>query len=177
MALLELLRLGHPVLRSQADRIADTDIRSEELQQLIDDMVETMTQAEGVGLAAPQVGQVRQVFVFRAPNDEVRVAINPLMTAEGGELVDDWEGCLSIPGLRGLVPRYPAVRLQALDRDGEAFDEVFEGFSARIVQHENDHLNGVLFLDRMRNLRSLCFTEEWEQLLSDMGLPHPAAVG
>ncbi|MEM7048458.1 MAG: peptide deformylase [Acidobacteriota bacterium] len=177
MALLELLRLGHPALRTAAEPVSQEQIDTPAVQELLDHMIETMHDADGVGLAAPQIGDLRQIFVFQPDQGEARAVINPLLTLEPGELVYDWEGCLSIPGLRGLVPRHPAVRLQGFDRAGEALDETFEGFEARILQHENDHLNGIVFLDRMRDLRSLCFTEEWEQLLQDMGLGEPAAVG
>jgi len=96
----------------------------------------------------------------------LHVVINPMLTPQAGELVYDWEGCLSIPDLRGLVPRHPAVRVRGLDRLGRALDYVAEGFEARIVQHEYDHLNGVVFLDRMRDLKGLAFRDEWERYMA-----------
>lgn len=96
----------------------------------------------------------------------LRVVVDPMLTPQAGELVYDWEGCLSIPDLRGLVPRHPAVRVRGLDRDGEPLDYVAQGFEARIIQHEHDHLNGVVFLDRMRDLRALAFREEWERYMA-----------
>ncbi len=96
----------------------------------------------------------------------LHVVVNPMLTPQAGELVYDWEGCLSIPDLRGLVPRHPAVRVRGLDRQGRPLDYVAHGFEARIVQHEFDHLNGVVFLDRMRDLRALAFREEWERYMA-----------
>jgi peptide deformylase len=149
------------------DEIADP-----ELQALIDDMVETMIDAHGVGLAAPQVGVELQLFVYRAPGPPeipLHVVINPMLTPQAGEMIYDWEGCLSIPDLRGLVPRHPVVRIQGLDREGSPLDYLASGFEARIVQHENDHLNGVVFLDRMRDLRSLTYAEELDRMLVGKG--------
>ena len=140
------------------------------MQSLIDDMVETMHAAHGVGLAAPQVGVELQLFVYQAagpPEIPLHVVINPMIRPQAGELVYDWEGCLSIPDLRGLVPRHPAVRVQGLDRDGQPLDDLVSGLEARIVQHEFDHLNGVVFLDRMRDLHSLAFVAEWERYMVD----------
>jgi peptide deformylase len=129
-----------------------------------------MAAAHGVGLAAPQLGVELQLFVYGVddPHSGIprRVLVNPLVAPEPGELVDDWEGCLSIPGLRGLVPRHPALRVRALDRAGEPLDFRAEGLEARIVQHEYDHLNGVVFLDRMRDLQSLAYEEELESSLA-----------
>ncbi|HEX6904505.1 MAG TPA: peptide deformylase [Thermoanaerobaculia bacterium] len=163
-----IVRLGHPALRTPARPIPPALITEPDFQALIDDMVETMHDARGVGLAAPQIGEDIQLFVYQAagpPEIPLHVIINPLITPQARELVYDWEGCLSIPDLRGLVPRHPAVRVQALDREGRPLDYSAHGFEARIVQHEYDHLNGVVFLDRMRDLRSLAFFEEWEDYL------------
>ncbi|HVR95478.1 MAG TPA: peptide deformylase [Thermoanaerobaculia bacterium] len=168
-----IVRLGHPSLRTPAKPVPLPRIGRAEIQQLIDEMIETMRAAPGVGLAAPQLGVELQVFVYesagnpdRGPEIPLRVVINPMITPHSGELVYDWEGCLSIPDLRGLVPRHPAVRVRALDREGQPLDYVAHGFEARIVQHEFDHLNGVVFLDRMRDLHSLAYLEEWEQYVN-----------
>ncbi len=171
MAILDILRLGHPSLREPARPVDAGELAAPEMQSLIDDMIETMRAAPGVGLAAPQVGRDLQLFVWEVEAAEpgapatARAIANPMIEPESGELIYDWEGCLSIPELRGLVPRHPAIRLHGLDRDGTPIDAIVEGFEARIVQHENDHLNGVVFLDRMRDLRSLAFREEWERYL------------
>lgn len=174
MAVLPIVRLGHPALRTPAEAVAPARLVERPFQRLIDDMVETMRAAEGVGLAAPQVGFGVQLFVYEAEDPEVpgrgiplRVVVDPMIDPEPGELVYDWEGCLSIPDLRGLVPRHPAVRVRGLDREGRPLDFVAEGFEARIVQHEFDHLNGVVFLDRMRDLHSLAYYDEWEQFLAE----------
>jgi len=163
-----IVRLGHPALRTPAQPLGPSRIAEPEIQSLIDDMVETMHEAHGVGLAAPQVGEGVQLFVYQAagpPEIPLHVVINPMITPQVRELVYDWEGCLSIPDLRGLVPRHPAVRVQGLDREGRQLDYLVSGFEARVVQHEFDHLNGVIFLDRMRDLRSLAYFEEWEAYL------------
>jgi len=163
-----IVRLGHPALRTPAQPLPPAQIGDGEIQALIDDMVESMREAHGVGLAAPQLGAAVQVFVYQAagpPEIPLHVVINPMITPQVRELVYDWEGCLSIPDLRGLVPRHPKVRVQGLDREGQPLDYVVSGFEARIVQHEFDHLNGVVFLDRMRDLKSLAYFDEWEEYL------------
>lgn len=173
MAVRNIKLIGDAVLRTEARKVKRFDGR---LHRLIDDMIETMRAAEGVGLAAPQVGFGLQLFVYEALDAEepargipLRTVINPMVEPLPGELVYDWEGCLSIPDLRGLVPRHPAVRVRGLDRAGGALDYVARGFEARIVQHEFDHLNGVVFLDRMRDLQSLAFYDEWERFLAESG--------
>ena len=174
-----IVRLGHPALRTPAQPVDSGRISG--LQGLIDEMLETMLEAGGVGLAAPQLGIELQLFVYavvdpdaepQAEADdeqrpELKVLINPTLDPRPGELVYDWEGCLSIPDLRGLVPRHQAVRIHALDGAGQPLDYLATGYEARIVQHEYDHLNGVIFLDRMRDLRSLAFGAEWEEFLTE----------
>lgn len=168
--------MGDPGLRTAAEPLSAERLRDAELQRFVDDMIDTMRDADGVGLAAPQVAEVIQLFVYEATDAEdpaagipLRVVVNPMVEPLPGELVYDWEGCLSIPDLRGLVPRYPAVRVRGLDRLGAPLDFVAEGYEARIVQHEFDHLNGVLFVDRMRDLKSLSFYDEWEEHLRGAG--------
>jgi len=174
MALLDIVRLGHPALRTEAASVPAEMLGGAELESLVADLAETMRAAEGVGLAAPQVGIGWQLFVYEAldPDDPassipLRAIVNPMIEPEAGELVYDWEGCLSIPDLRGLVPRHPQVRVRGFDPAGRELDYVASGLEARIVQHEFDHLNGVVFLDRMRDLRSLAFYREWERFLFD----------
>lgn len=168
-----IIRLGHPALRTPADAVDLETLRDPSTQRLIDDMFETMDEADGVGLAAPQLGLGLQLFVYFAVDsenpdaeNEPKVLINPGVAPESGELVYDWEGCLSIPDLRGLVPRHLAVRVDAFNRDGEPISFRAEGYEARIVQHEFDHLNGIVFLDRMRDMRSLCFSAEWDEFMT-----------
>lgn len=168
MPLRPIVRLGHPALRAPARPVELVRVAGPEVQSLIGDMIETMADAHGVGLAAPQVGEDLQVFVYQAagpPEIPLHVVINPMITPLSRELVYDWEGCLSIPDLRGLVPRHPSVRVQGLDREGRPLAYVASDFEARIVQHEFDHLNGVVFLDRMRDLHSLAYLEEWERYM------------
>lgn len=182
MAILPIVRLGHPALRTPATPLPLERLREPEAQKLIDDMVETMRDADGVGLAAPQLALPWQLFVYEAVDPErpdegipLRVVVDPMILPEGHELVYDWEGCLSIPDLRGLVPRHSAVRVRGFDRAGRPLDYLAEGFEARIVQHEFDHLNGVVFLDRMRDLQSLAFYDEWEEYLAETGAAARAA--
>ena len=161
-----IVRLGHPALRAVAAALTPADLASPETQQLVDDMVDTMHEAHGVGLAAPQVGTEAQLFVYESAGHDIplHVVVNPMITSHERELVYDWEGCLSIPDLRGMVPRHPAVRVQGLDRHGQPLDYLCRGFEARIVQHEFDHLNGVVFLDRMRDFKTLGYIDEWGRL-------------
>ena len=174
MSVRPIVRLGHPALRTPAVAVEKDQIADPAFQTLIDDMLETMLDAGGVGLAAPQLGLPHQLFVYLVVDPEKdpseadrRVLVNPMLEPVAGELVYDWEGCLSIPDLRGLVPRHPAVRVHALDRGGRAVHFVAESYEGRIVQHEFDHLNGVTFLDRMRDLRSLAYGSEWEEFMVD----------
>lgn len=185
MATLEIVRLGHPALRTPAQAVPPKEITSPENQRAIDDLVETMRAAESIGLSAPQVGIGLQLFVYEVTEDSelpgdavpLKVVINPMIVAQPGRLVYDWEGCTSIPDLRGLVPRHPSVRVRGLDRDGSSVDYVASGVEARIVQHEYDHLNGMLFVDRMRDLRSLAFSAEWDRYLTaDDGVEFAAVV-
>lgn len=164
-----IVRLGHPALRAVAGALSPEGLASSETQQLIDDMVDTMREAHGVGLAAPQVGAEVQLFVYESSGHDIpmHVVVNPMITPHERELVYDWEGCLSIPDLRGMVPRHPAVRVQGLDRAGKPLDYVCRGFEARIVQHEFDHLNGVVFLDRMRDFKTLGYLEEWGRRMGE----------
>ncbi len=162
MPVLPIVRLGHPALRAVSKALSPASLASPETQQLVEDMIETMREAHGVGLAASQVGVEVQVFVYESSGHDIplRVVVNPMITPHERELVYDWEGCLSIPDLRGMVPRHPAVRVQGLVH-GQQLDYLCRGFEARIVQHEFDHLNGVVFVDRMRDFKTLGYIEEW----------------
>jgi peptide deformylase len=166
-----IVRLGDPVLRTEARAVEPARLGSAELSLLIADLFATMRAADGVGLAAPQVGEPDQVFVYEIPGEEdgetvSRVVVNPAVESLAGELVEDWEGCLSIPELRGLVPRHPVVRVRGFDQRGAAVDFVASGFEARVIQHEYDHLHGVVFLDRMRDFHSLGYGAELAALES-----------
>jgi len=169
--ILKVARIGHPVIRAVARALPPESVRSAEVQRLIDDMVETMHEYDGVGVAAPQVHISSRVAVLEvaASDDRARAAVpltvivNPKLTPVGDERVPGWEGCLSVPDLRGIVSRYRRVRLQALDREGQPIDLEAEGFFARVLQHECDHLDGKVYLDRMEGLRSLSFLREFQR--------------
>ena len=144
-------------------------IASPAFQKLVDDMIETMEEYHGVGLAAPQVHEDVRLFVASLDMErgeeptEPMALINPEISPIGNEVVSDWEGCLSIPDIRGKVPRYREIKVKALDRNGEKIELRAVGFSARIIQHETDHLDGILFFDRMRSFETLTFLDEYSR--------------
>lgn len=161
-----ILRMGDPRLLELARPVEQFD--TPQLHQLIADMFETMTDAHGAGLAAPQIGVSERVVIFgfatnqRYPEAEPvpeTVLINPVITPIGDEMVDGWEGCLSVPGMRGLVPRYRALRYSGFDQFGGRVERVADGFHARVVQHECDHLDGILYPMRVEDLRAFGFTD------------------
>jgi peptide deformylase len=176
VAILKVARLGHPVLRRVAEPVPRSEISRPDTQRLIDDMVETMHEYIGVGLAAPQVHISKQIAVLecdahpRYPDMAripLMVIINPVLTALSEEMATDWEGCLSIPDFRGVTPRYAAMRLEAYGRNGERIDLVAKDFFARVLQHETDHLNGKVYVDRMGDLTTLCHLQEWSRFWLD----------
>jgi peptide deformylase len=167
MAVKPVLRMGHPLLLEQAREVEQFNTPA--LYQLIEDMQDTMAAEHGVGLAAPQIGVSLRVVIFgfqanqrypEAPPVPYTVLINPVLTALDSETEEDWEGCLSVPGLRGLVPRYTRLRYQGLDPQGQTIDRTVSGFHARVVQHECDHLDGLLYPMRITDLRRFGFSEE-----------------
>lgn len=167
MAILKIARLGHPVLIRKTEPVALSDLATPELQRLIDDMIETMWDAPGVGLAAPQVHQSLRLFVMDPGKggegdgpSGLRVLVNPVLTFPTDERIRLWEGCLSIPGLRGRTERFAEVDATFLDREGRAQQVSFRGLPAVVVQHETDHLDGVFFLHRMPDLARLAFDDE-----------------
>ncbi len=170
MAILKVARLGHPVLRHQAEPVPVREITRPETQRLIDDMIETMREYVGVGLAAPQVHVSWQIAVLEVeshprypdmPRVPLMTIVNPVLTPVAEDTLSDWEGCLSIPDLRGVTPRCSAVRLEAYGREGERIDLVAKDFLARVLQHETDHLGGKVYLDRMRDFSTLSHLQEW----------------
>lgn len=171
MAILKVGRIGHPVVRSSARALSESDIKSAEIQRLIEDMRETMHEYDGVGLAAPQVHVGLRLAVLEVEESDKRsedgvpftVLVNPSVHPLTAETEEGWEGCLSIPDLRGVVPRLTALRLDALDEKGKAYSLEARGFLARVIQHECDHLDGKVYLDRMQGLESLCFLREFER--------------
>jgi len=170
MSILKVARMGHPVLRAKARPFDRAEIKAPVTQKLIDDMIETMLEYHGVGLAAPQVHEGLRVFVASLetnddgdPESEPMAVINPEISIVGSEMVEDWEGCLSIPDIRGRVPRAREIKVRAFDRTGARIELSAHDFPARVIQHETDHLDGVLFFDRMRSLESLTFLDEYSR--------------
>ena len=171
MSILKVARMGHPVLRTRTRKLERADLRDAGVQKLIDDMIDTMIEYHGVGLAAPQVHEDVRLFVavldgHQDGEDEgdPLVIVNPeILPVVGTETVEGWEGCLSIPDIRGRVPRAREITLRGLDRAGERFERQLQDFSARVAQHEADHLDGILFFDRMRSFESLTFLEEYSR--------------
>lgn len=166
MASRTVLRMGDPRLLQRAEPI--TNFGSRELDALLADMRDTMHELDGVGLAAPQIGVSLRVVIFevnanpRYPDAESvpqTVLINPVLTPLSDEMEEDWEGCLSVPGMRGLVPRYTKLRYQGRDEKGGLIDRTVSGFHARVVQHECDHLEGILYPMRIRDMRNFGFSD------------------
>jgi len=169
MSILKIARMGHPVLRGKAETVADP--AAPEIRRLVIDMMETLGDIGGAGLAAPQVHVPLRVVIFRVPQErvsgrpddqaqELSVLINPVIEPLSDEKELGWEGCLSVPGLKGAVPRFSRIRYRGVGLDGTAIDRSVEGFHARVVQHECDHLDGVLYPQRMADLGLLMFVEE-----------------
>ena len=166
MSILKVCRLGNPVLRLKAKTVNNNQIKENEFQVLIRNMVETMFEYVGVGLAAPQVHVSSRVFVFRPEpekEDSLRIVINPVVKPIGDDIYEDWEGCLSIPDIQGRVSRFSRISLEGLDHEGKNYQEEFEGFAARICQHETDHLDGMIFFDKMDDLNTLTFGQEYHR--------------
>lgn len=167
MAILKIARMGHPALRRRADEVKDPS--APEIRDLVADMIETMEDALGLGLAAPQVHVSLRVVIFHVPPERAApgeaatgrtVLINPMVEPLGSERVSGWEGCLSVPELRGVVPRYERIRYSGVDTEGQHIVREVSGMHARVVQHECDHLDGILYPQRMTDLRLLIFTSE-----------------
>jgi peptide deformylase len=174
MAVLKVAKLGNPILRQISKQVDLKELTDQqgELQGFIDDMIDTMREEDGVGLAAPQVNRSQQIVVLEYENNErypdessipVTVLVNPVLSDYGEEKVLGWESCLSLVDFRGLVPRSTSVTLKAYDRDGDRIEKRATGFEAVVLQHEIDHLNGKVFLDRMEDLTKLAYQEEFEE--------------
>jgi peptide deformylase len=166
MAILTIAKLGNPVLRQIASTVDPRDIHTKDLQRFIDDLLETMLDEPGIGLAAPQVSRSIQLVVMGCEGDDgfpQTVLINPKIVFYGPQQVENWEGCLSLDGLRGKVTRPSVVRVQALDRAGKSMDFEATGLYAVCIQHEMDHLIGKVFLDRMTDMSTLTQLAEFDQ--------------
>jgi peptide deformylase len=151
--------------------VSKSDLRDPLMQKLIDDMIDTMHEYHGVGLAAPQVHEGLRLFVALldeepGPKSAATVIVNPEIVAANSSKEEGWEGCLSIPDIRGMVPRFTEITVSALDRNGKAIELLLKNFPARVVQHETDHLDGVLFFDRMSSMQSLTYLDEYSRFHS-----------
>ena len=168
--ILQISQLGNPLLRRQSQVIEN--IKDDRIQQLIDNLISTVQHGHGVGIAAPQVASCDRLFIVasrpnlrypQAPTMEPTAMINPRIVASSTEKVKDWEGCLSIPGIRGLVPRSKAIEIEYTSRDGELHQQELTDFVARIFQHEHDHLDGIVFLDRVESTHELITEDEYQK--------------
>ena len=160
--------MGHPVLRERARPLDKSELKDPLLQKLIDDMVETMHEYHGVGLAGPQVHEGLRLFVALLDEDpdsksEATAIINPEIVPNGSDKREGWEGCLSIPDIRGMVPRFIDITVVALDRQGKTIERRLKDFPARVVQHETDKLDGVVFIDPMSSMMSMTYLEEYSR--------------
>jgi peptide deformylase len=169
--LLEVIELGNPILRQKAQPVED--VQSERIQTLVDNLLITVQKTNGVGIAAPQVAQSDRLFIVasrpnlrypNAPTMEPTAMINPRLLAHADETVTEWEGCLSIPGIRGKVPRYRAIEVEYTGRDGKLHKQELTDFVARIFQHELDHLDGIVFVDRIDSTQDLITEREYQRL-------------
>ena len=172
MAVLDVLKMGNPRLREVSMPVSKTELKTKAFQEFLDHLVDTQRAKNGAGIAAPQVDVLQRVFTMeltdnkRYPNKKpfsLRIAINPEIEPLADTMVDSWEGCLSIPGIRGQLRRYKRIKLRALDRHANPFEEELDGFAAIVAQHELDHLNGILLIDRMEGMKTLSFQEEYEK--------------
>ena len=170
---LEIIKLGNPILREKAKLVSQ--ITNPQIEQLIDSLLDTAAEAQGVGIAAPQVAQSYRLFIVasrpnqrypHAPTMEPTAMINPKLLSHGTEVVKDWEGCLSVPGIRGLVPRYREIEVEYTTRTGQQERKILTDFVARIFQHELDHLDGILFIDRLEDERDLYTEAEYQKIVS-----------
>ena len=167
MAILKIAKLGHPVLVKKTNEI--NNLNDLNLKKIVFDMSETMLDADGIGLAAPQVHLSHRIFIYRNPEVEdddkinISVFINPVIQKLSDETDDDWEGCLSIPGMLGLVRRFKRIKYSAIDLNGNNIVGEVEGLHARVIQHEFDHLNGVLYTSRLAHKNAFGYSEEIEK--------------
>ena len=173
MALLKIAQLGNPILRERAREVDPGELEAAETQRFIDDLVETMRDANGAGLAANQVYRpIRIAAVEVAPNNPrypykppipLTIVVNPVIEPLTGETFENYEGCLSVPNLRGVVDRFAEVRIKGLDRHGKSFERIARGLTAGTFQHECDHLDGYVFVDRVKDPKTLCTQVEFER--------------
>lgn len=179
--LLQVAQLGHPVLRKKA--LPVEDLKNPEIQKLIDDLTATAMDTDGVGISAPQVYRSLRIFILashptsRYPNAPVMepvAIINPKIISASGNKIKDWEGCLSVPGIRGLIPRFPSIAVEYTTREGELIKKEFNNFIARIFQHEYDHLEGLIFLDRLGSNKDIISEKEYQRMIKKQKEKKPA---
>jgi peptide deformylase len=179
MKILKRTQFGDPILRMKAKKVSAKEISSQAFKKLIKEMFHTMHESTGVGLAAPQIGKPLSLSVIEINKSKVRprvtplnqtVIINPQIKESSAKMVSDWEGCLSLDGVRGLVPRHQSVVVEFTDVSGIKQTLKLKGFQARVFQHEIDHLNGVLYVDRMKDMKTLMTTDEFEKRIIKKGL-------
>lgn len=172
---LNISQLGHTILREPTQEV--TEINNPDFQKLIDNMIVTVKNVNGLGIAAPQVYRQERAFIMaskpsnrypNAPKMEPIAIINPTIISHSKETIKDWEGCLSIPGIRGLVPRYKSISVEFQDRTGKQISKVFTDFVARIFQHEYDHLKGIVFLDRLDSNKDIITEKEYQKIVSNL---------
>ena len=172
--ILQIAQLGHPVFRQRVQQIEDVSTAS--ILSLIEDMLATVEDANGVGLAAPQVYESKCLIIVAshpnprypyAPEMKPTVMINPEITWRSNELFKDWEGCLSVPGIRGIVPRPTKIKMLYQDRDGKKIETEYSDFVARVVLHECDHLDGISFLERIENPKEIAMDKEYQKLIAN----------
>ncbi|TGK04203.1 peptide deformylase [Leptospira langatensis] len=171
MSVRKILKIGDPLLRKTSELVSPDELGTKEFKKLIRDMFDTMRHAEGVGLAAPQIGILKKIVVVGSePDDEApassqvpeRILLNPEITPITESVDGNWEGCLSVPGMRGYVERPNKIRMKWMDEKGGNHDEVIEGYQAVVYQHECDHLNGVLYVDRLKSTKMFGFNDSME---------------
>lgn len=176
MAIRKIAQIGHPILRSQARPVSPEELRSKAFQALVDDLVETMRDASGAGLAATQIHEPVQLCAIEVndnprypykPKVPLTILVNPRIEPLSAEQFENYEGCLSVPNLRGVVKRFAEIRLTALDRHGQPVDRVVRGFTAGTMQHEVDHLNGIIFVDRVEDPRTFSTWNEFDRFHRD----------
>ena len=169
---LEIAQLGAPVIRERAAEV--TNILDPELQTFIDNLLTTVADEGGMGIAAPQVYESKRIIILSpkpnarypyAPSMEATAMINPEMTWSSSKMEQDWEGCLTVPGIRGLVSRHQTIRIRYQTREGVVVETEYKGFLARVFQHEVDHLDGVVFLDRVESTKDLVTEKEWQKMI------------
>jgi peptide deformylase len=172
VTLLKIAQIGHPVLRQRAREVGRDELLSDAMQRFLDDLVETMRDASGAGLAATQVHQPVRIFAVEVrdnprypykPNIPLTILVNPMLTPLTEETFENYEGCLSVPNLRGIVHRFAEVRVTGWDREGKPYEQIARGLTAGTFQHENDHLDGTIFVDRVKDPKTLCTWAEFDR--------------